>query len=276
MNILITGTRSGIGNRLARHFCLAGHAVWGVSRGAQVDFQKECEEKSLAFRSSQCDVADWPQVRELRDKIGAAWASLDRLVCCAGTQAPIGGAMHIDPQAWSRNVRQNLDGTFYSIRAFHDLLARSAIRAKVICFSGGGATGPRANFSAYACAKTAVVRLVENLADEWRNESIDINAIAPGAINTAMTDEVLSLGPEVAGEREYNQAVKQKAGGGASFDKVKALMDFLLSPDSDGISGKLISAQWDSLAFLQQHRQELLESDVFCLRRIVPEDRNLK
>ena len=51
---------------------------------------------------------------------------------------------------------------------------------------------------------------------------------------------------------------------------------FLASADSDGISGKLLSAQWDPWNELQQHRDELAQSDIYCLRRIVPEDRGKK
>jgi len=181
--------------------------------------------------------------------------------------------MSLDPQAWSRNLRLSLDGAFYSIRAFHDLLSRAPRRAKIVCFSGGGASGPRGNFSAYACAKTAVVRLVETLAVEWTGSAIDINAIAPGGINTAMTDEILALGPELAGQKEYDQARLQKTSGGAPIEKVGGLMDFLLSPDSDGISGKLISAQWDPWPAFPGYRDRLLGSDIYNLRRILPQDR---
>lgn len=276
MKIVITGTRTGIGQSLARHCGRAGHEVWGLSRQPQTEFQSECEAGKISFRSSPCDVAVWEQVAAFREEAGRVWPHLDALICCAGAQAPIGPAMGLDPQAWSRNIRLNLDGTFYCIRALHDLLARAPRRAKIVCFSGGGATGPRPNFSAYACAKTAIVRLVETLASEWSGQPFDINALAPGAINTNMTEEVLGLGSAVVGEKEYAQAVKQKAAGGASLDKVAGVVDFLLSPGSDGITGKLLSAPWDPWPALGGHREELAQSDVYCLRRIVPEDRGQK
>jgi len=77
-------------------------------------------------------------------------------------------------------VRTNLDGTFNAIRAFYEALRRNPRRAKIVCFSGGGATRPRPNFSAYGVSKTAVVRLVETVADEERDAPLDINAVAPG------------------------------------------------------------------------------------------------
>ena len=124
-----------------------------------------------------------------------------RLICCAGIQEPIGPAMEIDPLAWRKNLAVNLDGTFFAIRAFYPLLKKSSARAKMICFSGGGSTGPRPNFAAYGVAKTGVVRLVEMLAAEWQGNPPDINAIAPGAIFTKMTEEVLARGEKLAGTK---------------------------------------------------------------------------
>lgn len=263
MNIVLTGSSSGIGKFLADGLTAKGHAVCRLARSPQAGF------------SFQCDVSDWNAVRTCAGQVAAQWTSLDALICCAGAQPPIGPSMTVNPEAWSQSIRLNLDGTFYCIRAFHALLARSR-RAKIICFSGGGATGPRPNFSAYACAKTGVVRLVETLAAEWADQPMDINAVAPGAINTAMTEQVLALGPAVVGEKEFAAALKQKAAGGASLEKVAGLLDFLLSPESDGISGKLLSAPWDPWPTLAQHRDELARSDIYNLRRIVPEDRGRK
>ena len=276
MNLLITGSSSGIGRFLAGHLLTAGHAVWGVARSAQAGFRDECARKNQRFSFSQGDVADWPQVARCRREVGEQWRHLDGVICCAGAQPPIGPAMTLDPQDWSTNIRLNLDGTFFTIRAFHDLLKQAPRRAKIICFSGGGAASPRPNFSAYAAAKAGVVRLVETLAQEWGAAPIDINAIAPGAINTKMTEEVLASGPAGAGEKEYAAALKQKETGGASLTKVAGLVDFLLSAEGDGISGRLLSAPWDPWPTLAARRDELAALDIYTLRRITPEDRGKK
>jgi 3-oxoacyl-[acyl-carrier protein] reductase len=171
-------------------------------------------------------------------------------------------------------VQINLCGTFFTVRAFHDLLLKHETpRAKIICLSGGGSATPRANFTPYASAKAGVVRLVETLAREWTGQSIDINAIAPGPINTRMTDEVVRLGPKFAGDREFSIASEQLRSGGASLARVAAMIDLLFSRDGDGITGRLISTPWDAWEKLPAHRDELATSDIFTLRRIVPEDR---
>ena len=107
---------------------------------------------------------------------------------------------------------------------------------KIVNLSGGGATKPLAGMSAYAASKAAVVRLTETLADDLRGDGVDVNAIAPGALNTRMLDEVLAAGPEKVGEAYYEGALKQRDSGGASLEKAAALVVFLASAASDGIT----------------------------------------
>lgn len=273
MNLVLTGSSTGIGRALAERLLDRGHQVWGLARSDQTAFAAD---HPAGFRARRCDVSDWPQVARVAGEIAAEMPHLDGLVTCAGVQGEIGRTLDASPARWSATVRINLDGTFHALRAFDSLLARAPRRAKVICFSGGGATKPRARFSAYGVAKTGVIRLVETIAEEERGRPYDINAIAPGAINTRLTDEVIALGPAVVGDAEYAAAQKQKAAGGASLERVLDLIEWLLSPASDGITGRLLSAPWDPWPTLAQHRDELAASDIYTLRRIVPEERGRK
>lgn len=273
MNLVVTGTSTGIGRALAERLLLRGHRVWGLARSDQSDFAAQHRDN---FRFSRCDVAEWADVERAANEVAAAWPHVDGLIACAGLQGEVGPAATVNPVKWSATVRANLDGTFYAFRAFHAQLTRAPRRAKVVAFSGGGATKARVNFSAYAAAKTGVVRLIENIAEELRGQPIDLNAIAPGAINTRLTDEVLALGPEVAGAAEFAAAQKQKATGGASLDKALGLVEWLLSPESDGVSGRLLAAPWDPWATLGAHATDLASSDIYTLRRITPEERGRK
>ena len=100
---------------------------------------------------------------------------------------------------------------------------------KIVQLSGGGATAPRANFSAYAASKAAVVRFAESLAEETQGSGIDVNAIAPGALNTSMLDEVIEAGPSAVGSDAYGAALRQQSEGGASFEPATSLAVFLAS-----------------------------------------------
>jgi 3-oxoacyl-[acyl-carrier protein] reductase len=260
MNLVITGSSTGIGRHLADSLASQGHSVCRIARSPQEGF---------AF---PCDVGDWPALQRCADKVAREWNAVDGLICCAAIQGPIGPAMEIDPATWRSTQAVNLDGTFFSIRAFHPLLRRSRSRAKVICFSGGGGTAPRPNFTAYGVSKTGVVRLVETLAVEWEGQPLDINAVAPGAIYTRMTEQVLSSGASAAGRAEFDRASKQSRDNAAQLDKVLGLVHYLLSSASNGISGKLISAQWDPWENLHEFKADL-SGDIYTLRRIVPKDR---
>jgi NAD(P)-dependent dehydrogenase (short-subunit alcohol dehydrogenase family) len=273
MNIVVTGSSTGIGHALVQRLVSENHSVWGLARSEQ---STSVASSNGAFSATKCDVAVWLEVERAFREIAAKWDHVDGLVCCAGSHGEVGPVVRADPARWSATVRANLDGTFNSIRAAHGLLVRAQRRAKIVCFAGGGATKARANFSGYGVAKTGIVRLVETIAEEEIHAPLDINAVAPGAIATRLTDEIIALGPDIAGQGEFDSAVKQKAGGGASLEHALDLVEWLLSPKSDGITGKLISAPWDPWNGLSGHAKNLSSSDVYTLRRILPEDRGMK
>lgn len=274
MRIVITGSTSGIGHIVAERLLRDGHDVWGIARRKQVKPSYESTLKGR-FRSSIADVSKANSLLKTASQIEKKWPSVDALITCAAIQGPIGPATASDPTHWSDTIRTVLDGTFNTIKAFFPLLQRSTQRAKIICFSGGGATSPRPNFSAYAAAKAGVVRLVETLAVEWRDLPLDINAVAPGVLPTPMTAQILDAGPDVSGRQEHANAERISKLGSKAFEPICGLIRYLLSEKSDGIRGKLISAPWDDWPNLASHRDDLTRSDVFTLRRIIPKDRGL-
>jgi 3-oxoacyl-[acyl-carrier protein] reductase len=148
-------------------------------------------------------------------------------------------------------------------------------RGKVINLSGGGAASPRANFTAYATAKAGLVRFSETLSEETRDAGVDVNCIAPGAMDTEMLSEVVKAGAAAAGQKEYDLALKVSKTAGNSLERAAALCVFLASEASDGITGKLISAIWDPWETLAEHLGELQKTDIYTLRRIVPKDRGM-
>ena len=147
---------------------------------------------------------------------------------------------------------------------------------KIIQLSGGGATNPLPNISAYAVTKSAIVRFAETLAEEVRNYGIDVNSIAPGALNTGMLDEIILAGPEKVGNEFYEKSLKQKETGGAPITKAAELAIFLASSASDGITAKLISALWDNWQSWPEYKELINNSDMYTLRRIIGRDRNFE
>ena len=82
-----------------------------------------------------------------------------------------------------------------------------------------------------------------------------------------------SAGPEKVGEAFYAKNRKWSEDGATPLALGAGLCTYLASRESDGISGRLISAQWDAWPRLHEHRAQLAGTDIYCLRRIVPEDR---
>lgn len=271
---LITGGSKGLGAHLVRSFWLAGYSLVVVARN-QVDIHAVLDElpkhNDQSATPMVCDLADAKKISTLIDSVKATIPHLDVLVNNAAIQGPIGPFCENDLSAWQQTLQVNLLAPVALCQGLIHLMKRSG-RGSIINLSGGGATGPRANFSAYATAKAGLVRFSETIAEELKGESIRVNCIAPGAMKTAMLREVLDNGA-AAGQREASGASEVFAKGGAAMDRVADLALFLASDISKEISGKLISAVWDNWEQWPKHLDKLSQSDVYTLRRIAGRDR---
>jgi NAD(P)-dependent dehydrogenase (short-subunit alcohol dehydrogenase family) len=274
---LITGGSQGFGLAVARAFVEEGGDVVVCARDAtNLHRARETLVEAAGSRSRvlamPADVSRPDDVDRLVERVLTELGGLDILVCNAGVYGPKGRLHEVDWTEWSEAIGINLMGVALTCRGVlpHFLQRRSG---KILVLSGGGATRPLPFLSAYAASKVAVVRLAETLAEEVREAGIDVNAIAPGALNTRLLDEVIAAGPEGVGPAFYEQAVKQKAQGGTALEVGASLCVFLASSASDGITGKLISAVWDPWKTLPERLEDLRDSDIYTLRRIVPGDR---
>jgi len=274
---LITGASRGLGVAIAEHLAADGfHLVLTARSGEQL----RAVAGALETRMADGQRVVWHAVDVSRpDDVTRAFAcaestfgTVDVLVCNAGVYGPLGPSESVDWLEWAQAVEINLYGVVLACRAAVPIMRRAG-HGKIIALSGGGATKALPRFSAYAASKAAVVRFVETLAEELAGTGIDVNAIAPGSLNTQLLDEVLDAGPERVGEDFYARSLRQKAEGGTSLSTPAELVAFLASAASDGITGRLIAAVWDDWRNLPRHREQLARSDVFTLRRIVPEDR---
>jgi NAD(P)-dependent dehydrogenase (short-subunit alcohol dehydrogenase family) len=275
---LVTGGSRGLGRAVAERFWAEGAQVAICSRDSVALQATRTALLTTRVRDDQDIVAEAADVATCADVerfVGAAverFGRIDVAVCNAGLQGPIGLSEEADWSEWARTVQVNLFGTVLTCRCVIPVMKRQG-SGKIVALSGGGATQPRPRFGAYAASKAAVVRFVETLALELEGTGIDVNAIAPGALNTRMLEDVLAAGPEHTGVEVYAGALKQQAEGGSPMQIATELVRFLASSESNGITGRLIAARWDDWQGLPAIRERLAGSDVFTLRRIVPEDR---
>ncbi|HZP19652.1 MAG TPA: SDR family oxidoreductase [Bauldia sp.] len=274
---LITGANRGLGAVIAEAYVAAGAAVMLCARdgGALAAVVRDLARKPGAkVLGEPADVTDEAAMQRLVGKAIAAFGKLDILVNNAGVYGPFGVIEEADWNDWKRALEINLYGSIIPAKAVLPHFKEKR-RGKIVQLSGGGATNPLPRISAYAASKAAVVRFAETLAEECREFGIDVNSIAPGALNTRLLDEVLEAGPDRVGAAFFQRALKQKEEGGASPALGAELAVFLGSAASDGITGRLISAVWDNWRDLPAHRDELKKTDVFTLRRVAGRDRGL-
>jgi len=278
---VVTGASMGLGRAIAEEFLRAGASLMLAARNEQPLFRARDDLARLVNRPGQIveafvtDVSIPENCLALAERTRRAFPVVHVLVNNAGVLGPIGRLEDIDWEEWLDAIRINLFGTVMMCKALVPFFKIQSY-GKIINLSGGGATAPMPRMSAYAASKAAVVRFTETLAEEVREDHIDVNAVAPGALNTRFLDRVLSAGAERVGQEYFDRSLRQQAEGGAPLSKAAELVKFLASSESDGITGRLLSAVWDNWSALPSRRELLARSDIFTLRRIVPDDRGVK
>jgi 3-oxoacyl-[acyl-carrier protein] reductase len=271
---VILGGSRGIGKAIAEAYLKEGAEVFLAARNAEELAATQNQLSRLGVVSTAAmDVSKEGDMKHLAEHIGKLWGSIDVLVNAAGIYGPIGPLTDVDPAEWKKTIDINLFGTFLATRAFAPLMKMKG--GVIINFVGGG-EGAYPSFSAYASSKGGVARFTETAATELKADNIRMNAIAPGAVNTKFLDELLAAGPEKAGKETYEKSIKQKESGGVSPEKAAALCVFLASDASIGLSGKILSAVWDTYETFPDHMGDIMSSDMYTMRRKLPPEQPQK
>ena len=274
---VITGASQGLGLAIARAYVEAGASVLVCARDAEL-IDRVGHDLAASARPSQivaaqqADVSSPEQVEQVAARALSLFPHLDILVNNAGVCGPLGEVEGNDWREWTRTIEINLYGSVLAVRAVLPHM-KSRRYGKIIQISGGGATTPLPRLSAYAASKASVVRFAESLALEVQEFGIDVNSIAPGALKTRMMRTVLDAGPSAVGHAYHGRMSRIASEGGTPLEAGAALATFLASAESDGITGRLISAPWDRWPELPARRTALEGSDIYTLRRITPADR---
>ena len=263
-NILITGAGRGIGKRLAIGLAQKGARVGLLARSkAEIDLAKlEIEHAGGISLHLRADVRDIDQLTAAAERMRVHWGTIDVLIAAAGIQGPIGPFLETPPKAWADTIETNLIGVANAIRVVLGPMVERR-KGKIIVLSGGGSLTARPNFSAYAAAKTGLVRMVEIIALEVVDHNIQVNCMAPGGSYTSMTDEILNAG-EKAGWKEIEEATAVRATGGVKAERQIQLAAFLASESSNHITGKVVHVNddWKKL------ERTTVNPELYTLRRV--------
>lgn len=263
-HILITGGSRGIGKAIAQRLLKDNYTVSVFARESSA--LKQLSEESPHISTFACDVANYEQVEDSFNKAIKQNGDAHGLICCAGIHGPLGKFWQTDILEWEAAFRVNVFGSMYAIRAAHSSMKQNK-NGHIVLFSGGGqASMP--GFSAYVGSKGSIWRLTETLAAELREDNIMINAVAPGAVDTGLQDQVIKEGPEKVTQEYYNQILKLKKDGGTSPDYAANLCAFLMSKESLGLTGKTLSAKWDKPQEIVD-KKTVSDSDLFTYKRVI-------
>jgi 3-oxoacyl-[acyl-carrier protein] reductase len=277
MLAFVTGASRGLGRLCAGELAAHGTDLLLIARDqtALADVVAEIKVKypRCGVTTLVCDLGDPDvprRVREAADRLGR----VDILVNNAAVQGPIGPAWEVPWREFEDALRLDF---LVPVALSRALIPSMKARGQgwIINISGGGASSPRPMFAAYAAAKAALVRFTETLAIETARDGIRVNAVAPGAFASGITKMVHSSAQN-AGEAEAAAAQRLlDREDTANAEKAARLIAYLTIGEGRDVTGKLISAVWDRWESFHSYPEVVAHKDVFTLRRILPEERNL-
>lgn len=272
-HILITGGSKGIGRAITKKLLTSNFKVSVFARD-KISLQQlsdDCNENNLATFS--CDVSNETDVQEKIQSAISKFGPAYGLICCAGIHGPLGKFWQTSTEEWESAFKVNVFGSMYAIRAAYPSM-KTLKGGHIVLFSGGGQAA-MPGFSAYVGSKGSVWRLTETLAVELEEDSIMINAIAPGAVDTGLQDQVIAAGPEKVTSKYFEQIKDLKAKGGTSPDFAANLCDYLMSEASMGLTGKTLSAVWDKPQEFEDIAK-ISSSDIYTYKRVIDKNGNTR
>ena len=263
---LVAGAGRGIGRNIAVWFAQSGADVVVCARtpdgiAAVADEIRGGGRRSIAV---VCDVADPDAMSAMVDQAITEFGSVDIAVANAAILGPVGAIDQVPHDEWLRALQINVGGTASLVRAVLPSMAKNSY-GRMLTLSGGGVGGPNLpnRVSAYVASKGAVMVLTEAIASELP-AGVTINAIAPGPIPTGFMDEVLHVGPDVAGRALYD-AVQSTVK--PDLRPLRELVLYLASESAGWLNGRCLSARWDPPSALAS-MATAIEPSRFRLRRI--------
>ena len=231
---LITGASKGIGRAIANKFAEQGANIAftylsSVEKGEALE--KELEAKGIKAKGYRSDASDYNAAEQLINDVVAEFGSLDVLVNNAGiTKDNL--LMRMNEEMWDQVINVNLKSVFNTVKASNRTMMKQRSGSIINLTSVVGIKG-NAGQANYAASKAGIIGFTKSVALELGSRGIRSNAIAPGFIETEMTDK---LDDKMV--QTWRDAIPLKRGG--TPEDVANLAVFLGSDMSSYISGQVL------------------------------------
>jgi 3-oxoacyl-[acyl-carrier protein] reductase len=233
---LVTGGSRGIGKAIVLALSRGGAKVALVYRGSKEAAEllvREIEATGGAALAIQGDVADAATAPSCVSKVIDAWGRLDILVNNAGIIRD-GLFVRMDDEAWQTVLATNLDGTIRFCRAAIEQMALRQRYGRIINVSSVAAEHVNAGQTNYAASKGAVNSFTRALAVEVAGRNVTVNAVAPGFIETDMSEAVRNKAGEF-----IKKVIPMKRVG--KPEEIAEVVAFLAGPAAAYITGQVVT-----------------------------------
>ena len=231
---LVTGASGGIGRAICLSLAEAGFDIavhYNRGRDAAEALTREISAMGRRAEALQADLSDSAQCRRLVERCVESLGGLYALVNNAGLTDD-GLLMRMTDAQYENVIRANVGSCFYCTRAALPYLMKARQGRIVSITSVVGITG-NAGQANYAASKAAIIGLTKSVAKEAASRGICVNAVAPGFIETAMTD---ALSEDI--KEKMKQAIPLRRFGSTS--DVAALVQFLCGEGAAYITGQVM------------------------------------
>ena len=234
---LVTGGSRGIGRAITLALASQGADVAVNFRSNPEEAQKVVNQiKSMGKDSFaiKADVSRINEVRSMFEQVKNKWGKLDILVNNAGI-IEFSPFESITEEQWDKILDVNLKGQFLCSKEAIKLMSLGAKIINTASIASGGVGIGFANIAHYTASKGGVIALTENMAVDLGKKGINVNAIAPGVIETDMTKAM--LGDEKAKAGLLARIPKGRMG---KPEDIGAAVAFLSSDEADYITGTVL------------------------------------